>query len=57
MQSRKGYDLLSIPAMFTECERVFSSCDLLLKPRRNRLLDDIVEANEYLCAWKQQDLF
>ena len=52
-----AYDLLSIPAMSAECERAFSSCGLLLEPRRNRLLDDIVEANECLRAWKRQDLF
>ena len=51
------YNLLSIPAMSAEYERVFSSCGLLLEPRRNRLLDDIVEANKCLRAWKRQDLF
>ena len=43
-----AYDILSIPTMSAECERVFSGCNLLLEPCRNRLQDDIVEANECL---------
>ena len=52
-----AFNVLSIPAMSAECERVFSSTGILLEPRRNRLLDDIVEANECLRAWKKQGLF
>ena len=47
----------SIPAMSAECERVFSSAGQLLTTQRNRLLDDIVEANEYLLAWTRTELF
>ena len=37
--------------MSDECERVFSSCKLLLEARRNRLRMDIIEANELLRHW------
>lgn len=47
----------SIPATSAECERVFSSTGQFLTPRRNRLLDDVVEANEFLMAWKKSGLF
>ena len=43
--------------MSAECERVFSNYNLLLEPRRNRLHDDIVEANECLRVWERQGVF
>ena len=52
-----AYDMHSIPAMSAECERVFSSAGHLLTKQRNRLLDDIVEANECLLAWRRAELF
>jgi hypothetical protein len=52
-----AYDMISIPAMSSECERIFSSAGELLEPRRNRLLDDIVQANECLRQWKLQGIF
>ena len=44
-------DMLAIPATSSECERVFSSAKLLITASRNRLLPDIIEANECLKAW------
>jgi hypothetical protein len=44
-------DTLSIPAMSTECERVFSSTKKLLAPMRNGFKEDIIEATECLKAW------
>ena len=52
-----AYDVHSIPAMSAECERVFSSAGQLLTKQRNRLLDDVVEANECLLAWRRAELF
>jgi hypothetical protein len=46
--SRIALDLLSIPAMTAECERVFSNSKILISDRRNRLKDDIIEASECL---------
>jgi hypothetical protein len=43
-------DTLTIPAMSTECERVFSSAKKLLTPIRSCLKEDIVEATECLKA-------
>ena len=50
-------DVHSIPATSAECERIFSSAGQLLTPRQNCLLDDVVEANECLMAWKRSGLF
>ncbi len=46
--SRFAFDMLAIPAMSTECERVFSSTKLLLTERRARMKEDIIEATECL---------
>ena len=44
-------DMLAIPSMSSECERVFSSAKLLISDRRNRLQPDVIEANECLRSW------
>jgi hypothetical protein len=49
--ARMAFDILSIPAMSAECERVFSSTKLLLTDRRARMKEDIIEASECLRAW------
>jgi len=49
--ARFALDMLSIPMMSAECERVFSSAKLLISDTRNRLSVDIIEANECLKAW------
>jgi hypothetical protein len=41
-------DLLSIPAMSAEVERLFSSCNITISDRRNRIGIDAVEAIECL---------
>jgi hypothetical protein len=46
--SRMALDILSIPAMSAEVERVFSSAKLLISDARNRLKEDIIEACECL---------
>jgi len=44
-----AFDTLAIPAMSSECERVFSSA-------KKALADDIIEATECLKAWWAQGL-
>jgi hypothetical protein len=44
-------DLLSIPAMSTELERVFSQAKLTITPTRNRLSDETIESVELLRHW------
>ena len=44
-------DILVIPAMSAEVERVFSSTGQFITDRRNRRQDDIVEAVECLKSW------
>jgi hAT family protein len=52
-----AFDILSIPAMSAECERVFSSAKLLLTDRRARMKEDTIEASECLRAWFQAGQF
>jgi hypothetical protein len=49
--ARFALDMLAIPMMSAECERVFSSAKHLITDARNRLYPDIVEANECLKHW------
>ena len=51
-----AFDMLSIPAMSAECERVFSSSKLLLDDRRNRMKEDMIKASECLRAWVLAEL-
>ena len=51
-----AFDILSIPAMSTECERVFSGAKLMITDQRNRLKEDIIEASECLNRWYKAGL-
>lgn len=51
-----AFDMLSVPAMSAECERVFSSAKNLIVASRNNLDDDLVEANECLRSWWNRGL-
>jgi hAT family C-terminal dimerisation region len=42
------FDILLIPVMSSEIERVFSGTKLTILPTRNRLGEDIIEATECL---------
>jgi hAT family C-terminal dimerisation region len=53
--AQMALDLLAIPAMSAECERVFSSTKILISDHRNRLKDDIIEANECVRYWIKKD--
>ena len=39
-----AFDMIAIPAMSSECERLFSSMKLLLSNRCARIKEDIIEA-------------
>jgi len=45
-------NLLAIPAMSSEVERVFSSTGLMVTDRRNWLKEDIIEAAECMKSWQ-----
>ncbi|HEX3523491.1 MAG TPA: hAT transposon family protein [Stellaceae bacterium] len=49
--ARMGVDMVGIPAMSSDCERVFSQCKLLITGQRNRLKSDIIEATQCLRMW------
>lgn len=49
--AQMALDVLAVPAMSDECERLFSSAKILLSDRRSRLGIDIIEASECLRAW------
>lgn len=53
--SRMALDLLSIPAMSAEVERLFSSCKITITDRRNRIGIEAVEAIECLKSWLRED--
>lgn len=48
---QQALDLLSIPAMSTELERVFSQSKLTITPMRNRLSEQTIETLELLRHW------
>ena len=48
-------DLLSIPAMSAEPERLFSGAKITITDRRNRLGIDTIEAIESLKSWFRND--
>lgn len=47
---------LDLLVRWTECERVFSSCKLLVPPNRNKLGAQAIEANECLRSWFRQEI-
>jgi len=49
--ARMGLDMASIPAMSSECERVFSQAKLLITGQRHKLQADIIEATQCLRMW------
>jgi len=49
--AQMGLDMVSIPAMSSECERVFSQAKLLITGQRGALRPDIIEATQCLRMW------
>ena len=49
--AKMAFDILSIPAMSAECERIFSSAQHLIIDRRNHLLPKSIEAVECERNW------
>jgi hypothetical protein len=49
--SRMALDILSIPAISADPERLFSSAKLLISDLRNKLGIDIIKAFKYLKSW------
>jgi hypothetical protein len=52
--AQMAFDLLSIPAMSAECERVFSQAKLVVNDMRNRMTDDTIDAIQCLKNWTSQ---
>jgi hypothetical protein len=50
-----AFDLLSIPLMSAECERIFFFTKRFIPSDRNRLKDDIIEAISCLKHWYKAD--
>jgi hypothetical protein len=46
-------DILSIPAMSVSVERLFSSANITMSDRRNRLTADMIEMIESLKSWQK----
>jgi hypothetical protein len=51
-----AFDILAVPAMSAECERMFSSVKKLVSPERNRLHERVIEASECLKNWWDRGL-
>jgi hypothetical protein len=51
--SRMALDILTIPAMSAVPERLFSSANITISDRRNRLHSDTTEAIECLKSWRK----
>jgi hypothetical protein len=51
--SKMAFELMSIPAMSTECERAFSQGKLILGSQRHKLLDVTVNILMCLKNWRQ----
>jgi len=49
-------DILSIPAMFADAERLFSSSIQVLKDTPNRLKSDALDALECLKSWRKEGI-
>ena len=45
------FDLILIPAMLAECERVFSSAKRMIPPDRNRLSNETIKMLQLLKNW------
>jgi len=43
-----AYDVFSMPAMSSECERAFSAIKKLINEQRYNLKTDIIEADQYI---------
>ena len=54
--TQMALDLLSIPAMSDEPERLFSRLGLIITPRRNLLKQDAVQAIACLHSWDNNGL-
>jgi hypothetical protein len=54
--AKMAFDLFSIPAMSSECERVFSQAKKLITDERNRLSPATIEADECQKNWLSQGL-
>lgn len=54
--ARMALDILSIPPMSSSAERIFSLAGVLLRDRRARLKEDVVEASELLADWDNHGL-
>jgi hypothetical protein len=46
-----AFDLIAVPAMSAECERVFSQAKLTISTQRNSLLDTTIDAIQCLKNW------
>lgn len=54
--ARMAWDLFSIPAQSSECERVFSTSRKMITDERFRLQADTIEADQCLKSWLKQHL-
>jgi hypothetical protein len=54
--AQMALDILSIPAMSYEPQRVFSKLGLMITKRRNRIDHSIIQAANCLHSWDRADI-
>ena len=52
--AKMAFDFLSVPAMSSECERVFSSCAKITMPQSSSLTVDMLWYQECLSNWQRR---
>jgi hypothetical protein len=52
--SAMAFDFLSIPAMSSECERVFSSCGEMITPKNSKLSGKLLWHGQCLNNWQRR---
>jgi hypothetical protein len=55
--AQMAFDVLSIPAMSDEPERIFSRMGIMITKRRNHLEQDIIQATQCLYSWDKAELW
>jgi hypothetical protein len=53
--AQMAFDVLSIPAMSDEPERIFSRMGIMITKRRNHLEQDIIQATQCLYSWDKAE--
>jgi hypothetical protein len=54
--AKMAFDVLNVPPMAAECERIFSAAGCMITPRRTRLGTDVISAAQTIRSWVKAGL-